>query len=108
MLDRPSQTGEVNVVIHSQGRFKETVDLVVNGRQFGVQLLHFCETAGHVGVMSFLFKAFAIRLRGSLQCDLRPLLGFPRLLSPACRGHLFASGGTLALFSHFRLVLHFR
>lgn len=108
MFDGPPQAAEVNVIIHSQSRFEEAIDLVVNGRQLGIELLYFCLAACHVSVMSFLLKAFAIRLRSTLKCNLRPLLSFPCLLSPASRGCLFTRRGTLALFGHLRLVVHFR
>jgi hypothetical protein len=71
-------------------------------------VLDFCLAAGHVSLMCLFFEAFAVRLRGALQCSLRPLLSFPCLLGPAGRRGLLSRRSSLALFGHSRLMLHFR
>lgn len=108
MLYLPAQACEVNVVVHGQSRFEKRIHLVIEGDEFGVKLFYFCLSAGNVSVICLLLKAFAVRLRGTLQCNVRPLLSFPCLLSAAGRSRLFPRGGSLPLFGHFRLVLHFR
>lgn len=108
MFHFPAQACEVNVVIHSQSRFEKGIHLVVDAGEFGVKLFYFCLAAGNVGVICLLLKAFAVRFRGTLECRLRPLVSFPCLLSSARRSRLFPRGGSLPLFGHFRLVLHFR
>ena len=54
----------------------------------------------------FLLQAFALRFRGTLCGELRPLLGLARLLSATDSSFLFSGGRALALLGELGLMLH--
>ncbi|MDD1478672.1 hypothetical protein [Arthrobacter sp. H16F315] len=68
MFDRPPQAAEIDVVIHIQGRFEETVDFIVDGSKFRVELFDFRLPSGDMRLRSFLLKTLPVSFGCTLKC----------------------------------------